>query len=463
MFDKGVSSYLHTFKYALILEESMKKLLLTSAALVALVSSAAQAETNVSAGTAAWRPALKISGAASFSSHFHNSDRKHENGGKGRGTHFALEDSVINFDVCGKADSFAGLEYSWKVSVDGDKSKATESNIKDNRLKFKNDYGTFMAGNMNGVEDSGRGAHKIMGAVGGFDGNYKNAINISTGVVATTDMAGRTKRATKITYWTPRLWGIQVGVSYTPDSKALGEGKLRSHTNALTNKSAFNMASFNQSTWSGIIDFSQKLPYGFGINLSLAGLVGKAKAGTQISNQNNTFENARGWAVGGDINYTYGDHIFTVGGEYVDNRKSRMAKGNIALAPGTNLGTFRDGNAGKVWAVAGSYEVGSHKVAYGYFNSRRDLGKWTSPANLDYDLGDAKADVHSVTYDKKMAPGWGLYAEFNHFNFKTTDNAVMVQDTVRAAWNAASTSSNFDYGVKNNKGHSVIVGTKIKF
>lgn len=439
----------------------MKKLLVTSAALLAIAggSSAVMANTpNVSAGTAAWRPSLKIAGQASFSSHFHNSKEKHQNSGRGRGTHFALEDSTLIFDVGGKADSFSGLEYSWILSIDGDKSKAGESNIQNNYLKLKNDYGTFMAGNHNGVEDAKHGAHSIMGATGGFDGNYKNAINISTGVVATTDHAGRTKRATKVSYWTPRFWGFQAGVSYTPDTKHHGEGKLNSSGNSSAAKYAGEGTAFGQNTWAGIIDFSRALPYGFAVNLSLSGLIGKSKSGNPGAN--NIVNDAKSWAVGGDVSYTYGDHVFKVGAEYVDNLKTRQVK-SLAVTGGNRY--FTGNKAGKIWAVAASYKLGSHKIAYGYFNSTRDLGKVTNvvPANTVTNLGRAKADVHSVTYDKDMAPGWSLYGEFNRFRFRTSQNAVNVQNQIKAG--NALNSSQLDEGVKGQHGHSVIVGTKIKF
>lgn len=443
----------------------MKKLLLISTAVLGIAgaSSAGNADTNVSAGSTAWRPNLMISGQTSVSQHFHNSKRTHENGGKGRGDHLAVEDSNLGFEVRGKAEAFAGIDYGYKVTIDTDTGKTTTSNLKDNYVTFKNDYGTLQAGNVVGVEDLTRGAHKIMGATGGFGGNYKNAINLSTGIVATTDLAGRTKRAGKVNYFTPRFYGLMLAVSVAPDTKQLGEAKLQSklNTNANTNNFAPNGNAFGQNVWSGLIDFSRSLGYGFDVNLSLAGMVGKAKSGFQDRGQSTLHENIASWALGGELGYTYGDNIFRLGGEYVNNRNTYLAKSLQSTNGGTNY-LFKNGDAGRVWAVAGSYEVGSHKVAYGYFESKRKMGDYSSNGTTFTKLGDAKARVHSVTYDKKMAPGFSLYAEYNHFRFTTSDAAAAMQNAVKTT-GTTNLGNNLENGVKSNNGHSVIIGTKVKF
>lgn len=161
----------------------MKKLLLISTAILglAVASPVVQADTNVSAGSAAWRPNLLISGQSSFSSHFFKNSRRDENGGKGRGTHFAVEDSTLAFEVRGKAEAFAGIDYGYRLSIDGDSGKTVTSNLKDNYFTLKNDYGTIQGGNANGAEDLTRGAYNLMGATGGWAGNYKNAVAVSTG------------------------------------------------------------------------------------------------------------------------------------------------------------------------------------------------------------------------------------------------------------------------------------------
>ena len=102
-------------------------------------------------------------------------------------------------------------------------------------------------------------------------------------------------------------------------------------------------------------------------------------------------------------------------------------------------------------------------------HSKRDNGKFshtaditangnTYLANTEHNMGDSKRQVISVTLDKKMAPGWSLYGEFNHFRDNNTQAVVDFQDAYRTTNN-----DDFNQGVKDNHGHVVIVGTKVKF
>lgn len=441
----------------------MKKLLQTSAAVFAFAagfSCPALANTNnVSAGgLTGFRPSLTVSGQGTFAGQFFNGKRTAENGGKGRGNHFGVNDSSIIFDASGKADAFSGAEYSWIVSFDGDGSK-TDAVALDNYLKIKTDWGTVIGGNINGIEDRGRGPYTFFGGTGGIEGVYLKTSNLSTGVLPTTDIAGRTKRATKLIYLTPRIAGFMIGVSFTPGSRHIGNNKLRSISDGKSNAFFTEGQSFGQNVWAGSIDFSRCLPYGFAINLSLVGLRGHAKSGVDgaLIHRNNRVHDIRSWALGGDISYTYGDHIFKLGAEYVDNNKTQLIKFYRPTAGG-DFHSFRGGNAGKIYSIGASYELGSHKFVYGYLRSDRKLGNYALNNGAFTNLGDAKADVHSVTYDKKMAPGWSVFGEYTHYRYRTSDAAAALQTTIKTA-----VPLNFDDGVRSNNGNAFIVGTKVKF
>ena len=291
----------------------MKKILFASAAVLAMAvgSPVVKADTNVSAGNAQWRPWLKISGEADFISQWFCNKRCNENGGKGRGQVFGVQNSTLAFDVCGKADPafFGSFDYNLVMSISGNKGNSDNS-IKEIYMKLKNDWLTFIAGNKNGVEDGKRGAANLMGALGGFNGDYVNAVNVSTGVVTTTDLRARTKKATKVSIYSPRIWGFMLGVSFTPRSRHFGENEVASKTGS-TNSFFREGNAFAQNTWAGIIDFSKSLPYGFDVNLSVTGIVGKAKSGlnfgpattpgANVATRESIFQNACGFAVGGDI------------------------------------------------------------------------------------------------------------------------------------------------------------------
>lgn len=453
----------------------MKKFLIASTAALAMAvgSPTVKADTNVSAGTGSWRPWLKISGEADFISQFFSNDRGDLNGGKGRGQVFGVQNSTLQFDACGKADPafFGSFDYNLILSLSGNKGKSDNSDIKDIYLKLKNDWLTFAIGNMNGVEDRKRGGSKLWGGVGGGDGDYINAINVPTGVVTTADHATRTKRATKMSIFTPRLWGFLVAVSFTPRTRHFGENKVATKTGS-TGSYFREGNSFGQNVWSGIIDFSHELPYGFSINASVSGVIGTAKSGVAtnaaaagVASHERLFHDPCSFAVGGDIGYTYGDHIFHIGGEYVNNQNSYQSHALRFGGAAAEQFLFQGGDAGDVWTIVGSYEIGSYMIAYGYLNSRRDLGKYArTDAGPEIDLGCADADVHSVTLDKKMAPGFGVYAEYTHFRFCSTDNAAALAREIKENGDSPFiNTSDLGDGLKENDGHSIIVGAKIKF
>ena len=64
------------------------------------------------------------------------------------------------------------------------------------------------------------GGYSLLTAGFGYDGGYTSAVNRGgvgfTGVFAS--LVGDTGDATKVSYYTPRTSGLQLGVSWTPDS-----------------------------------------------------------------------------------------------------------------------------------------------------------------------------------------------------------------------------------------------------
>lgn len=442
----------------------MKKFLLGSAALgvvmgFGLLADAAEAKK-------ATRPALKIGGRVTASAHiFSNKDDSNFAGKdeKGYGTHFAMEDSRLNFDVIGRFDWLGQMFYDWRLGITGDTGTKDRSHnpIEENRLRLRGEWGTVMFGDAQGVENfMARGAFGVMGGTGGFDGNFQTVINRPAGVLLTTDLVGTTKYATKVTYITPRLWGVQLGASYAPNSEHKGEGK---NSGPAHNRTSIKQPgeAFGLSNWSGAVNFMHTFANGFNVALSATGLVSNTKSPNSSlfksqnlasANQTAIREKAMSYAIGGVAEF----RGFEFGAEWIDNGDSRQFKNLDQLRTLNNLpadlsiGNF---DAGEAYSFAAGYTYGPDKIAFGYYHSERR-----------YNGAKAEADIYSVTYDRKLAPGLSVFVEYNKLGLSTGKAAIdydtAVADTAPAV---SDISGSFSKGRGNNDTHAVALGAKFKF
>lgn len=378
-------------------------------------------------------PALRMSGQSTFNYFAFNQTIREANNGKGGGHHMAIEDSRINFDIFGKADALGGLEYSFLVGLSG--STSLDKNVEESRLKFKGEWGTILLGNTRGVDDfMSVGAFDVMTATGGFAGNYTHVTNPSNGVITTVDLQGAPKDFTKATYVTPRVNGVQAGITFTPHTQHKGDDKLFSHTSTLSTKQPFDK---NQVG----LGLNYKETFGNGVDVKLSGTLlyaGKtmraARQGTTEGNVNAALlaprARTKSYALGGVLGWK----DWKIGGEFIDNGQSQTRE------------DVQGSDAGKAYSLALGYNYGVDSFAFGWYGSSR---------NLQNNSLKAKANVWSLTWDRKLAPGLSVYAEGNFFDYKTDAN--LKNETLSANNKFEAT------GVENNRGHVVIVGSKIKF
>lgn len=402
-------------------------------------------------------PNLEISGETNVIFFSFNGGRKEENNGKGQGTHLTVQDSRLNFLFKGTADALGGFDYTGFIGVTGNTEKGKTS-VEENWIMLRNRWGRLIAGGHRGVTDRmSVGAFSVMGATGGFDGSYKNVINVSTGVNRSTDLVGAQKDANKLTLVSPRLNGLQAGISFTPHGEQQGEAKLRTIT----------------SREGGVQPYDKNsVEFGVNYKTNLEGLGVKASA-TVVTGQTQTIRrqttapaatandrfaeslysgdrhNTLSYALG--LLLTYGD--FEAGFEFIDNGKSNVLK------------AIKERDAGQLYMAAFGYNFGANKIAIGYQYSERKLGTRIEHFNETYNIASenskAKANVFSLTYDRKLAKGLSVFAEANYFDFKTDDRWVQAQDGARGS--AVSGASSIDQGVGNNHGQVLMVGTKVRF
>jgi hypothetical protein len=405
-------------------------------------------------------PSLKFSGQTEVNYYGLKQNVREGNNGKGNGHHMAVDYSKVNFDVFGKTKKFGGLEYSALLALSGNADDGTPI---ENRIKLKNEWGTLIAGNTRGVDDfMAVGSFSVMGATGGVAGNYTNVLNESTGVVLSKDLVGRPKDATKVSYVTPRLNGIQAGITFTPSTAHKGEHKLET----INPKSAKSQP-FDKNQVGVGLNFKEKFGNGFETNLSATAIFGNTQAPVRLTKLSRPvdYHKTQSYMLGAHFKYK----DWEIGGEFIDNGKSRVpshnlgaylesatkdANGKYDFTP-ARLDRAKKADAGKAYSAALGYTWGDHKWSVGYFGSTK---------NIQSGYDKAKANVYSATWDRKLAPGLGVYAEANYVDMKTDKKAAENQNALKkGAKELGLSDSDLNDGIRSNKATVFVVGTKLKF
>lgn len=172
-----------------------KKLLLSSTAIVGAFALAtpALADTEVT-----------LSGQVEFG--FSAADEETIDDGRG---YFFFMDSETKIEAEGAADN--GINYSAKVELETDADgDGGDVNADETRLAFWGGFGRVELGREDGAADNMFiGGEDFQAGTGGIDGDGQN-LNIN--------LVADSGDAAKITYFTPRVGGFQLGASFTPDT-----------------------------------------------------------------------------------------------------------------------------------------------------------------------------------------------------------------------------------------------------
>lgn len=363
----------------------MKKFLLGTTALVSLFASAAYAES----------PAVTVGGSIDFQAGVSDQEKDYRTGANSRNGKFANETN-IDVNVSGTADN--GLVYGANVRLLADVTASNDNS----GLNADRTY-TFIETNVGRIEaGSNVGATKTLKvdastlarATGGIDGDWYRFTNgdltdanVATGASGliyglTPDLPsdagivdrGDTENATKLSYYSPRYSGVQLGVSYTPDTGNRGTAAAFS--------SKYDDRQYGNVVGGGL-NF-QKSYNNVGINASATGEYGQS--------ENSNREDLQAYALG--LEATYAN--FSLGGSYGD----WMETGQLKAASGSQNAYY--------WTLGGAYVQGPVGASVTYLNS---------------DRRDNKFSNISVGADYQLAPGLVPYAEVSFIKFDP-DNAT---------------------------------------
>lgn len=271
-----------------------------------------------------------------------------------------VTDTEIHFNFRGEADN--GLKYGASVELEVDQGGTNNSD--EVWTWLEGNWGRIQLGDQDGAEDQMiYDAGLTQSGVGGIDGDVDRWF-ANVGMAASFPDISDTSDATKVTYYTPRFAGIQVGASFTPQ----------------TNSSGQNVAN---DTPGGNTAFENHIGVGINFKHSFDNVeVGVAAVGAFGDAVNQNREDAGAWAVGGFVGYAG----FTLGASYGDNGDTR--------------GGTSDVDDDFFYDVGLGYSSGPWSASVGYIH-----GEFENSAT------DDEFDNFAVSGGYSYAPGLYVYAD----------------------------------------------------
>ena len=382
----------------------MKKLLLATTAIGSLAAGSAFA-----AG-----PTVTIGGFMDFQVGSVSQESDYEDSANDSGLYTSdfrtQTNTEIHIKVDGKTDSGLGYGAHIELEADVNQDDATSSNNNTERafLYVESALGRVEAGPTTGASDALRvDAGSIARAAGGINGNFWEYIDLDGDATAdtastnflvlpglpTTVFAGVSingveanrelvdiQTANKISYYSPRVSGIQVGVSYTPDLESRGTSLGFSggeDTSATSIENIFNGAINYQGQYDAI-----------GIEASLSAEVGE--------NETTTNDDLAAYAVGGSLTY--------MGATFAGSWQQIDEFGQVST----------ENQEGNVWTAGVAYEFGPFAASVTYLQSEIENG---GPSNTV----DTEFTNLSFGADYQLAPGLVPYVEVSFFEAEDGD------------------------------------------
>jgi len=370
----------------------MKKILLATTGLVgaALVAGAASAET----------PKVTLGGYADFQAGYTDDDFNTDRRDVG-----FRNDNEITVHVDGKTDG--GLGYGAVVDLEADITADADAqgvNAARTFTYLEGSWGRFeLGGNKDAAANLRVDASTLAVATGGINGSWTYFVNPAVGNTATsatnvpfittskllgehgsTFVAGdeSTYNATKVNYYTPRWYGFQGGVSYTPDSEDRGQG------NSAANGFRSDTTGFG-NIWDLSVNYENQFSNGIKLAASGAYELGDSEVAAT--------EDIGAWNIGALLGY----QGFSIAGSYGDWDDSGQAAGS-----GLDDNTY--------WTAGLAYEGGPFGVSATYLDS-----------NVETGAGDDEFNNLVLGADYKLAPGLTPYAEVSFYEY---DAAGTVND-----------------------------------
>ena len=325
---------------------------------------------------------LEIEGKYRFNIGFVDQD---VSAGFGRGARFVSDEAEIKISATNTADN--GIEYGVTIEVN---ALPSDTVMADEVFGFV-DGDVWGRIEMGDQDDATSRMHvstaDVMVGRAGMDGDVADFFQFGTGGGIDELDNDETSDATKVTYFTPRFGGFQLGASYTPDDGSNG-ASVGEQDNDGNFENVLGLGSNYEAEFGGLE-----------LVLSLTGEFGDSETSTGAATEGDL----KTISVGGSIEYDG----FAVGAEFVEFAEKGQRQSNITIGE----------DSGSYWAVAAAYSSGRWGVSIGYFESE----KGQPGVNND----DTEISVISLDGEYEIAPGWTTALSVNLVEADNINATVM--------------------------------------
>lgn len=375
----------------------MKKILLGTTALVAV---------GLIAGPALASDPLKVTVGGNVVTGFYVIDADDVGAVKTQDTKVAVVARNIDITAEGTLDNGMVAGVTAKLMLGSDFSNATGTANSNGFATFRQLYayleGGFGRFEMGGTDGAAYKMHYtspwFVPGNGVDSPNIYNASASATGFVRASTFSLMATNANKVSYFTPRLAGFQLGASYTPDAS-----QNNVTANGLTNK--VKPAAGTSSTIQKVVE----------VAANYAGTFGGVDLGVDAfyvtGDTARTGADPEEYGFGANLGYAG----FTLGGAWYQNKDMWIANVPSLARNNRNL---------KVWTVGLSYATGPWTVGAAYLKGKDDSGAPVPATAFDnknsswqvgggYNLGSGvdvgldlqlnKIDTGPVSYEAKSA------------------------------------------------------------
>jgi predicted porin len=358
----------------------MKNILLGTTGLIgaALLAASASAET----------PKVTVGGFIDFQAGYASDDLD-----ANQRSHGFRNDSEVSVRVDGKSDS--GLGYGAVIDLEADVSADADNeglNASRTYVYLDGGWGRFeMGSNQGAAATMAIDADNIAVATGGIDGAWTYFANTPGSFITTAALPAEHGVTTglgdesfdnnnKITYYSPRFSGFQVGLSYAPDMEDRGQTVTRTDVGSVAGD-VFDLAVNYENQWDLI-------------TLGLAGAYTMADGDTGV-------EDLGAWVLGGHLGY----QGFKIAASYADWDDSLQA-------------------------VAGSDEADYYTLGAAYEGGPFGVSATWLDSTIEAAGGDNEFNNLVLGADYKLAPGLTPYAELSFYEFDGSGATVDNDGTV---------------------------------
>ncbi len=457
----------------------MKKLLLAVSIIAAascyaqsdMTQQSASEEKSVKQEDSANKPQLIISGSAEVHANFTSPDHTYYTGNPNgyrktnkdsSMTRICAGEANVAFEAKGALDN--GIRYGAIIDIDTMKD---DTGVDKMYVKFSKDgFGTIEMGNVKGPDAKFiYDGQRLIGGTCGVDGTVVHDIDYAPGVVSPVYMIGYTNKATKIAYYSPKIWGFQFATAITPDTKQHGHNDKDWHAGSASNGNDNGMflKGDGKQKPSGrnniVLALSHSHEFENGITTKLSGvylfedtktldvLSYKLKSGSttdyeKVPGEDIKLRKARSYHLSATVGYKG----WQIGAGFINNGKSRTPKNALDENIGNFLSTEK-ANAGRAWNIGAKYTLDDHwsfSTVFHKTQRRVDEGQ------------KAKGNMLTLAVEYKVCDGLMLFTEFDHISTKSTDTACrrynMIFDNVKDK-NA----------IKKQKCQLLAIGAKVSF